>query len=88
MEADLACPRCGKPWQEVKDGKLICACGYIRPYIRTYPELLVENVQLKKEVEKLKRKISKLEKRIEELTHNSLETPPNQQQTLLSPRLV
>ena len=62
----MACPKCGKPWQEVRDNKLICVCGYvesIRPKIRTYPELLVENVQLKKEIEKLKKKI-------EELTQN------------------
>ena len=64
MEGDMACPKCGKPWQEVRDAKLICVCGYvesIRPKIRTYPELLADERKLVLENEKLR-------KRIEELT--------------------
>ena len=59
------CSRCPKhPPMILKGNRFVCLdCGwsYDKPvHIRTYPELLVENVQLKKEIEKLKKKIEKL----------------------------
>ena len=95
MEGDSMplCSRCPKhPEMTLRGSRFVCpdcGWGYDKPvHIRTYPELLADERKLVLENEKLKRKISELEKRIEELTQNSLETPPNQQQTLLSPRLV
>lgn len=53
MVTDLACPKCLRAWCEVKDGKLVCKCGYSKDVIKTYEQLLAENAMLIKRIKEL-----------------------------------
>ena len=48
----MSCPRCGKAYLRIEDGRPVCSCGHMGAFLKpTYTQIEAENKKLKEFVD-------------------------------------